>query len=351
MRAVVAVTLLVVFQCGLIARQAPAPGPYETYRAAVAAYAKDGDITSAVVPLEKWSGKEFDAAIKATIANKNAAELRAAAVFHLEIGVALAGLSNNVARGHFEFGSDLLARWTASRPLFNAAAGQEEIIFRANWYGVAGSALLAVKDINYARPLLAKALGIQPRSARVLTLRGTLKELEASLFDPEDAPTLSRRERIRRERGILLYQAQQDYQQALRYDDGYAPAVIRLGRVFHLTDHLKEAREALERGQKMAKDRPTQYVAALFMGALLLDEKDVAGARHSFERAIAIAPTSQPPVVALAHLELMAGRPDRANELARALAKASVGGEPWWVYHQGGLDLAGLWTLRAQVAQ
>lgn len=333
-----------------MAQQAVAD-PYETYRAAVAAYLKNGDIAKAVEPLEFWTPKEFDIATKATIANKNSVTLRAAAVFHLEIGVALVGLSSGAAAMHINYGSDLLDRWTASQNAFGPGAGEDEKTFRANWYGVAGSAFAAVKDTLRSRPLLTKALGIQPRSARALTLRGTLKELEAVLFDPEDAPTLSRKERIRRERNILLYQAQLDYQQALKYDDSYAPALVRLGRVLHLSDHRKEAREFLERGQKIATDFPTKYIAALYTGALQQDEGDIAAARRSFEQAVAIGPTSQPAVVALAHLELMAGRPDRASELARGLAKASVGGQPWWVYHHGGLDVTGLEWLRTQVVQ
>ena len=349
MRAVMAGALLV--PPALVSAQQATPDPDPTYRAAVSAYVKSGDIASAVVPMEFWSQKEFDVATKAAMARKNTAEIRAAAVFHLEIAVALVGLSSGAAAGHVKYGSELLDRWTASQIALGPGAGEEEKTFRANWYGVAGSAFTAVKDIMRARPLLAKAIDIQPRSARAFTLRGTLKELEAALFDPEDAATLSRSARIRRERGLLLYQAQLDYQQALRHDDSYAPALIRLGRVLHLSGHPKEARQSLERGQKMAKDSATQYVAALFMGALQQDEKDTAAARRSFEEALAIAPSSQPATVALAHLELMAGRPDRANDLARGLAKASVGGQPWWVSHHGGLDVAGLQWLRARVVQ
>jgi tetratricopeptide (TPR) repeat protein len=208
-----------------------------------------------------------------------------------------------------------------------------------------------VKDILRARPLLNRAVSIQPRSARALTLRGALKEREASLYDPEDAPTLRRRETARRERDIRLYQAQLDYEQALRYDDRYALAVIRLGRVQHLSGRSKEAVQTLERGQKMASDLTTQYLAALFIGALREEQQDVDGARRSFEAAVAIAPTSQPAVIALAHLELMGGRPDRANELARTLAKQSMDGQPWWVYHYGSLDVAGLQWLREKVVE
>jgi tetratricopeptide (TPR) repeat protein len=329
---------------------AQAPDP-STYRAAVDAYVKSGDIMRAVGPLQSWSSAEFAAATKAVIAGKNAAELRAAAVFHLEIGVALVGISPGAAAGHFRFGSDLLDHWTAAQPLVKPGAGEAEKIFRAMWFGVAGSAFLAVKDIFRATPFVNKASDIQPRSARARMLAGMIDEFAASLYNPGGAPTLARRGRSQREQAIRLSQAEKDYRQALLLDGNYAPALIRLGRVLHLLNQLKDARAMLERGQTVASDAGTRYVAALFMGALQQAEKDLDGARRSYEQALAIAPTSQPAAVALAHLELMAGRPDRASAVARNLAEASAAGQPWFASHYGGLDLAGLEWLRAQVRQ
>ena len=89
--------------------QGQAPDTYETYRAAVAAYAKSGDISRSVVPLQDWwSGTQFDAAVKATLASGNADAIEDAAIFQLEIGVALVGISTGVAAGHIRYGTDLL---------------------------------------------------------------------------------------------------------------------------------------------------------------------------------------------------------------------------------------------------
>lgn len=331
--------------------EAQAPGPYEIYRTAVATYVKSGDIGRAVVPLQSWSVTEFDAAVNATIAGRRVDELEAAAIFHLEIGVALVGISPAAAAGHIRYGSDLLDRWTSMQPRLSVAAGGEEKRFRALWFGVAGSAFAAVKDIGRARPILNKALGILPRSARTQTLIGTLKEFEASQFNPEDAPSISYRERFKRERMVRLYQAELDYREALRDDESYALAHIRLGRVLHLSGKLREARVSLERGRTLAREPLAQDLAALFMGALQQDEKDIAGARQSFERAMARAPGSQPAVVALAYLEVMAGRPDRAHALTRGFAEPPATADPWWAFHNGGLDLEGLRSLRARAMQ
>jgi tetratricopeptide (TPR) repeat protein len=334
-----------------VAGQSQPPDVYQTYRAAVAMYAQTGDIARAVEPLQRWSGGEFDVAVKATMTARTPADLEAAAIFHLEIAVALVGVSASGAGGHISYGADLLDRWTATQPKFNLSAVDDQKQFRATWFAVAGSAFAAVKDIGRARPLLIKANGIVPRSARTQTLIGTLKEFEALQFNPDDAPTISIRERLRRERIIRLYQAELDYQEAIRYDANYALAHIRLGRVLHLSGKPREARTSLEHGQQLATEAMPKYLAALFMGALEQDEKHVDAARRSFEQAVAIAPHSQPAVVALAHLELMAGRPDRANALARSLAEPPSNAEPWWAFHNGGLDIGGVRSLRERATR
>jgi tetratricopeptide (TPR) repeat protein len=327
----------------------PQPDIYQTYQSVLASYARTGDISNAVIPIQQWSGVEFDAVVKATMASKRAEDLETAAVVHLEIGVALMGMASGVAAGHFKYGSELLERWTATQPALTPSAVAAQKQFRGMWYGVAGSAFAAVKYLAQARPMLNRATAALPRSARARTLVGTLAEFEASLYNLDDAPTIATRERSHRARLVLLYQAEQDYREALRYDEGYALAHIRLGHVLHLAGKLRDAHASLDRGRQLAKEPLTQYLAALFTGALQQDEKELDAARRSFEQAVTIAPNSQPPIVALAYLELITGRPDRANTLARGLADAQATGEPWWAFHNGALDISGLRWLRQRV--
>lgn len=350
-RGALATLLLAAILTVVVAGESQTPDPYQVYQSAVAAYVKSRDISRAVVPLQQWSGTEFDAAVKATLASGKLDAIEAAAIFQLEIGVALVGVSSGVAAGHIRYGTDLLDRWTATQPALNPAAVEDQKKLRSIWFGVAGSAFAAIKELGRARPLLTKALGALPRSARAKTLLGTLNEFEASLYNPDDAPTISIRERSHRERLMLLHRAEQDYREALRYDENYALAHIRLGHVLQLAGKLGEARPTLERGLKIANEPLTQYLGALFMGALQQEERDLAGARRSFEQAVTIVPNSQPAVVALAHIEVMAGRPDRAHALARGLAESQATGEPWWAFHNGGLDVGGLRWLRERVMQ
>jgi len=173
------------------AAESQTPDAYQVYQSAVAAYVKSRDISLAVVPLQKWTGTEFDAAVKATIASGKSDAIEAAAVFELEIGVALVGISSGVAAGHIKYGSDLLDRWTAIQPALKPAAAEDQKKFRSIWFGVAGSAFAAIKEIAFARPLLNKSLSALPRSARAKTLLGTLKEFEAAQYNPDYAPIFS----------------------------------------------------------------------------------------------------------------------------------------------------------------
>jgi Tfp pilus assembly protein PilF len=148
---------------------------------------------------------------------------------------------------------------------------------------------------------------------------------------------------------LRLARAEGHYREALRYDEHYARALTRLGRVLHLSDHLPEAKTYLEQAVRDAKLPGDQYLASLFIGALQFEQNDLSAARESYERALAIIPASQTAMVALGHLEIMAGRPDRAQFLARRFTETPA--EPWWGYKDGSFDMIGLEALRARVVR
>jgi tetratricopeptide (TPR) repeat protein len=276
------------------------------------------------------------------MATGDQARIEAAAIFQLDIGVALAGVSSASAKQHLDLGGDLVEK-VRTAPGSTVSTNE----FRSIWYGVAGSAYAATKDLQRARPLLSKALDIEPRSARALTLFGIMHEVDAGFVNVEDWQTLIQLERMKFTRLNLLGLAEDRYREAIRYDPAYARAHIRLGRVLHLMGRLADAAASLERGAQDAKDPLDQYFAALFVGALRYDQKDPAAARQAYEHALSLKPASQTVAVALGHLELMAGRPDRAQLLARRFAAAPP--EPWWGYKDGAFDLTGLQWLRARV--
>jgi tetratricopeptide (TPR) repeat protein len=101
------------------------------------------------------------------------------------------------------------------------------------------------------------------------------------------------------------------YRRALSADPAYALAQIRLGRVEFLFKNMKAAAASLQKGSAAAEDPSHRYLAAMFMGAFLQEQRDLPGARVQFERALELAPRSQNAIVALAYVELISGRPDR----------------------------------------
>lgn len=318
------------------------------HRGAVDLYVQTRDVTTAVAPLRQFKQQEYDRAIEALIATGDVERIRAAAVFHLDIGIALVGLSPGTSKFHLDIGDSL--GQTLQELNKRGRRIDDLTVFRSTWLTVAGSTFLAVKDVQHAMPYVRHALDLTPKSAHAVTMFGIANEIDASAWNPEDWQTLGQRDRNERERVVRLGRAERAYREALRLDAGDVMASIRLGHVLHLTRQMTEARTALERGVAAAKSPFEQYVGALFYGALLLDQKDISGARRAYERALSIAPASQPAVVALAHLELMEGRPDRARDIAEKFAAVSAT-DTWWAFKDGALDVPGLAWLRGQVGK
>jgi tetratricopeptide (TPR) repeat protein len=340
-----ALTLIVAAAaCQPAAAQVP-DGP-AIHRGAVDIYAGTQDVARAAAVLQQFKPQDFERAMAALIATKDAARIRVTATFHLEIAIALAGLSPGTAKLHVDLGRDLLEETAKLRKAGMRVDGLDE--FRSIWLSVAGSVFLSVRDPQHSMSYLREALDLAPKSAHVLTVVGSAEEVDASGWNTDDWSTLSQRERTFRERNARLGRAEKAYRDALRIDPGYALASIRLGRVLQLNGKLDEAREAMDRGMKDSRGPFSEYVGSLFLGSLLVDQKDLAGARRAYARALAIAPFSQPAVVGMAHVELMSGRPDRAQALAQGFA-ANNTIDTWWAYKDGSLDLPGLAWLRDRV--
>lgn len=325
------------------------------YRAAVDVYVKTGEPGIAIKALRGWDRNAFDAAIAETIASGDATLIQAAAVLHLEIGVAIAGISTASARQFFDLGADLVDGLAPANPdvrrNLTAQRVEEIALTRTTYLGVAGSAFVSVNDMFHARPYFSRALKITPKSPAILTLQGTADEIEGAALNPDDVDSPTMKVRAARERQRLLLRADDRYDEALEADPNYALAQIRRGRVqFHLKN-LKQAGEWLAKGGAAARDPSHRYLAAMFMGALQQDQKDLAGARASFERALTVAPRSQNATVALAYVELLSGRPDKAQALARSYALTPDSDDGWWAYKNGTLDSVGLQWMRRRVRQ
>ena len=331
----------------------PAPPEVEIYRTAVAEYLKTGDAARSSRRLTGFGPDQLEPAVKAILGRADPQELEAAADLHLEIGIAVAGLSVSGAAAYFDQGSRLVTAILpppAIRKGLSALRLEEIALIGSTWHRVAASTLLSINDVARARPLIERARRVVPQSAALLTLQGTAHEIDAAVNNPDDWDSVLARTRTGYKRASILLLAEQSYKAALEHDPDYPLARIRLGRVQLLQNNLKAARESLGRGAALAMEPRHQFLAAMFTGELQESQKDFAGARQSYERALSIVPQSQHAVVALAHVELMAGRIDRAEEIARAYTSAKLD-EAWWLHKTGTFDFEGLQWLRQHLRQ
>ncbi len=332
------------------ARQAAAVNP-QAYANAIEAYANGRTLTEAVMALQLWARKDFEAAVDRLIAARNISHLEAAAVFELELGLGVMAVSPDGAQIHYELGEKMLRSLAPTRDEQRLDPARREDVQRlsSTWFGVAGSGYLWVTDTRRARPWIHKALQLAPNSSVLNTLKGAAHEIDSVGFDPDLVYTLTQKARASTQRAYHLALAQDAFRDAVEHDPQDARARIRLGRVLFLFNKIAQAREEVERGQALATKPADSYLAALFLGAIKERQKDLAGAREAYTQAFAIAPRSQTATVALANLDVMIGRPDRAQAFARAFASAPRDDRAWWRYRNGGVDHDGLASLRARV--
>jgi len=335
----------------LLAQSGPSAG--EIYRTAVAEYLKSGDAARSARSLAALRTEQLEPAVKAMLLRADPRQLEAAADLHLEIGIAVAGLSNSAAAAYFEQGSRLVTAIVPPpgiRKGVSALRLEEMALISTTWHRVAASAFLSINDVAGARSILQHALRIAPQSAPLLTALGTASEIDAGVLNPDDWDSLSGKTHTGFERVRRLLLAEKSYRAALESDPAYPLALIRLGRVQFLQNNVKAARESLERGAAMAREPRHQFLAAMFIGALQESRNDLAGANDSYERAVRIAPQSQHAVAALVFVDLMLGWNDRAEEAARAYTSARLD-DAWWLHKTGAFDIEGLQWLRQHLRQ
>jgi tetratricopeptide (TPR) repeat protein len=324
----------------------------DAYDRALTTYVTGGDVTTALIPLQRWSKQDFEQAIDRIISTKDRGRMEEAAVFQLEIGVGIVTLSTISAAEHFDFGTRVLAALTPPPSQRTPQLVNEIQQFQETWFGVAGSAFMAVNEGLQARSWIRRGLRVAPKSPVLSTLEGEALELEAGVYLPIRARavnmTATRRDAERRR---LLVAAADAYRAAVELDPKYALAQVRLGRLLHVMNDTSQATTLLERGLAIATEPAHQYLGSLFLGLIKQEQDDLAGARVLYQRALEIVPRSQTATVALAYLETLSGRPDQAQALARSFAAETSDDRNWWAYKNGGLHEIGLRWLRSRISK
>jgi tetratricopeptide (TPR) repeat protein len=325
----------------------------EAYDEAVEAYAGGRELTATLAALQPWTRKDFEAAVERLVLARNVRQLEAAAVFELEIGIGAMSASPAGAEIHFNLGEKMLRALSPTREELRLNPARAEEVHRlwSTWFGVAGSGFLWITDTRRALPWILKGLAVTPRSAALKVLEGSAHEIDAGHFDtvvPRPGPGRSGAYFDHFRRLDLAYAA---FRAASVADPHNAYARIRLGRLLFRLDRAGEAREAIARALAVAGRPDDVYLGSLFLGAIEERQRNFAAAREAYTRALTVAPRGQTVIIALSHLELISGRPDQAQSLAKAFAASPVDDHAWWAYKNGGLDLDGLAALRARVRQ
>jgi hypothetical protein len=322
--------------------------PPADYAAAIESYVTGHDVARAAGLLAGLLPGQLRPAVEKYLAGPQP-EVAAAAAFHLEIAIGVVTLSVKMAEDHLELGRQILSqlrptgRGSASGSLADAVA------FSERWYAAAASTFLMVNDPTRALPYLTRGLQVAPASPELRLMSGIVDELAALAVSPDEAYSSEQRGRILAVRTQGFMRARDKFRQLLADDPRFTRARIRLGRALFMLGDSAEALVLLLQAQSEAREAKERYLVAMFLGAVYEQQRNVIGARIAYEAALAAAPASQAATVALGHLDVMAGRPDRAQALARALLSKPPVGDEWWSYKNGGFETAALAWLRYRV--
>jgi tetratricopeptide (TPR) repeat protein len=343
LRSVTAVLLL-----GAAPLQAQSP-PVQValYGDAVRTYVATGDVATAIAALKGWAEPQFARAIEAYLVLGGKNGLAPAAVLQLEIALAIVGQDPVAAYNCLELAHKLVQRLNTSGSS-SPADDLDRLKFAANWYAAAASILLYVNDPARATPFVTSGLELSPESPELRLLGALLTEVRAISAGGVHVPG-SLSVRVGGERLRLLFQAQASYDRLVKDHPGFVRARIRLGRVLWMLEDMKGAELHLVRAHADARDPVQRYLSAMFLGALYEHRRDVASARAMYEEALAASPKSQSAAVALGYLDVMAGRPDRAQARAGSVLSRAPMADEWWSYKNGGIDWDAVNWLRQTV--
>lgn len=246
------------------------------------------------------------------------------------------GLTNTVS--HWNMGRRLLeyVRPLESKTVFKTRPdpGADETVRR--WYLAACAYMLRTRFIEVDH--FSRALELFPNDPDVLFFVASEHENFAGIRTQSVMRSMKGPRDVTfdiQDEGGELRLAEQLYKRALERNPKLIEARIRLGRVLGLRGRHEEAVVQLRQAQ--AIDEPIlQFYVQLFIGGEFEALGNGVEARQAYERAAALAPTAQSPLLGLSRLAEEAG--DRATArglIARVLELPQMEPEradPWWVY-------------------
>jgi hypothetical protein len=203
------------------------------------------------------------------------------------------------------------------------------------WYLASGAFMAGIRQIELNHYL--RAIELFPDDPEILMSAAAIHESFAGVRTqsairkaniPRDVDLGVRTE------GQELRLSEQLYKRALEADPKLLEARIRLGRVLGLRGRHEDAVEQLRQGVSAAEPL-LQYYAHLFLAAELEGLGNGEGARQSYQRAAALFPTAQSPLLGLSRVASQLGDVDGARDAIGRVLKLPADEEredPWWAY-------------------
>src|SRR4051812_43777529 len=228
--------------------------------------------------------------------------------------------------GQYMAGSEESAHWWMARLLLSWIRPHPSADpFVALWYRAIAARFEGARLFGNAKFHLERALEVLPRDAVLLFYAGAMHEAHASpavqsIPLPGAGPGQSTRMPSRDDEWKAAERMFRDSAEA----GGPPEARVRLGRVLGRLGRHADAVSALESVAGQLQDRRLQYLAALFLGSEEGALHHVDRARASLERAAALYPTAQSPLLALSALFDRAGNRSAALDALRRLSALSA---------------------------
>src|SRR6185503_7111067 len=215
---------------------------------------------------------------------------------------------------------------------FRPKPGADDWVRR--WYRTLIAYQLAQMHFNVMN--VERGLELFPEDPEILFLEGVLHETLAS---PAIQEPMRQSEEIRRSAGVRsaggeLALAEDLLRRTVKVDPPFAEGRLHLGRVLGERDQHKAALPELTQALSKIQDQTLQYYGQMFLGRSAAETGDAARARAAFERAAALRPAAQSPLLALSQLAYSRGDSGEAAALFARFAElpALDGDDPWWIY-------------------
>jgi tetratricopeptide (TPR) repeat protein len=240
--------------------------------------------------------------------------------------------------GQFLRSEEVTAHWQFARTLVAFVRPDPSTDpFVVRWYRAMTASFERAYELGFAAPHLEDARKVLPRDPWILLYSGGMHEaLAAPRFrsiDRSRPPSAASKLRSVRDE---LENAVKDFEAAAEADPAFAEAHLRLGRTLGLLQRHGEALAAVKRALSLTDDPVLRYYGELFAGAQLEALKKRNDAREAFERAAALFPAAQTPLVALSELARRFGDRTEAlaalQRLARLPSDPEYRFDPWWIY-------------------